>query len=365
MTTMLALRATAATEPLRLAEIPVPEPGPGDVLVKVSSAGLAPGMMAMLAMGMFKHLPTTVGHEAAGTVEAVGDAVDPALAGQRVRVHAMLSCRSCAFCRAGHEQMCTDAAMLGGAAFGTGPLELYRRYHHGGLAEYLRVPHWQVDVLPDAVSFDVAAKVHDLGTAVSVLKQTSLPLGGTLVVTAATGAMGAATIKLAPFFGAGRLVLVGRSAKRLDALRAIAGVPVDTVALEELGADWATTGGLTRRIRDLVPGGADAVVDLIPQGPATAQALTALATGGTLVHLGGNFTPLELPPAALMVNLWRLVGTRACGRTDTDQVLALLASGALHLDDLITHRFPLAEALEGIESMRNRPEPMWMSVVRP
>ena len=70
----------------------------------------------------------------------------------------------------------------------------------------------------------------------------ALPLGGTLVITAATGTMGTATIKLASFFGAGRLILVGRSAERLEAVRPLAGsLPVETVALEDLGSDWATT----------------------------------------------------------------------------------------------------------------------------
>ena len=121
--------------------------------------------------------------------------------------------------------------------------EFYARYHDGGLADYILAPHWLIDVLPDNVSFDVAAKVHDLANAVPALKLTALPLGGTLVITAATGTMGTATIKLASFFGAGRLILVGRSAERLEAVRPLAGsLPVETVA-------WRTLApiGLQRR----------------------------------------------------------------------------------------------------------------------
>ena len=366
MTVMLAARAHPGASSLQLDKIDLPKPGPHDVLIKVASAGLAPGMMALLARGAFKHLPTTAGHEAAGTVESVGAEVDSALLGQRVRVHPMLACRSCVYCRTDREQMCAESAMIGHAAFGNGSLELYARYHDGGLAEYIRVPDWLVDVLPDNVSFDVGAKVHDMANAVRALKLTALPLGGTLVVTAATGTMGTATIKLARFFGAGRLILVGRSAERLAAVRPLAGsLPVETIALEELGPDWAKTQELTRRIRALAPAGAEAVIDYIPDGPASTQALTSLAQGGTLVHMGGNSMPFTIPAVAIMVNLWRIVGTRACTRTDSDEVLRLLATGALQAEDLITHRFPLTDIVDGLTAMQQRQDPMWMGVVKP
>lgn len=366
MTAMLAARGHAGDTTVRLESIEVPKPGRDDVLVKVASAGLAPGMMILLARGAFKHLPTTLGHEVAGTVEAVGTEVDAALVGRRVRVHPMLACRSCVYCRTDREQMCVESAMIGHAAFGTGPLKLYARYHDGGFAEYIRVPHWLVDVLPDNVSFDVGAKVHDLANAVRALKSISLPLGGTLLITAATGTMGTATIKLAPFFGAARVILVGRSAERLDDLHRLAGpLQVDTVALEELDADWAQAQGLTRRIRALAPAGVDGVTDYFPEGPGSTQALAALATGGALMHMGANTTPFLLPAIAIMVNLWKIVGTRACTRTDAEEVLRLLGSGALQVDELVTHRYPLSEIGDALDSVQQRTEPMWMGVVHP
>ncbi|MFF2654217.1 zinc-binding dehydrogenase [Streptomyces sp. NPDC058045] len=222
------------------------------------------------------------------------------------------------------------------------------------------------DPLPDHVSFDVGAKVHDLANAIRALKRAELPLGATLVVTAATGTMGTATVRLARHFGVSRLVLVGRSAERLHAVRPLAGdVHTDVVALEELPSDWAQEGGLTRALRTLVPQGADAVLDFVPEGPATSQALAALATGGSLVHMGANRSPLTLPMIAVMVNCWRVVGTRACTRTDAQEALTLLARGALDAEELITHRYPLAAAGEAVAAMRDRTEPIWMAVVNP
>ncbi|MEU4894181.1 alcohol dehydrogenase catalytic domain-containing protein [Streptomyces sp. NPDC044780] len=365
-TTMLAVRAQQGSDALHLHEIDIPEPGPQDVLVKVASAGLAPGMMTLLAQGAFKNLPTTLGHEAAGTIVATGNEADTLAVGTRVRVHPNLNCRECAYCRSDRDMMCPQQALIGHAAFSDGPLPLYERYHDGGLAEYIRVPHWLVDPLPDNVSFDVGAKVHDLANAVRALKLADLPLGSTLVVTAATGTMGTATITLARHFGVARLILVGRSAERLRAVGRLAGgVATDLVALEELPATWAENGGLTRALRRLAPRGADAVLDFVPEGPATSQALAALTTGGALVHMGANPSPLTLPTAAIMVNCWRVIGTRACTRTDAQQVLALLARNTLRADELITHRYPLTEAAEAVAALRSRTEPLWMVVVNP
>ncbi|HEX2312303.1 MAG TPA: alcohol dehydrogenase catalytic domain-containing protein [Thermomonospora sp.] len=366
MTTMLAARAHRGADALRLERVPVPEPGPHDALVRVAAAGLAPGMLALLARGAFRHLPTTLGHEAAGTVTAVGEEVAGVAVGDRVRVHPNLGCGACRFCRTDREPMCADAAMIGHAAFGTGPAPLYARYHDGGLAEYVRVPARLLDRIPDRVGFDVAAKVHDLANAVRALRSVDLPLAGTLVVTAATGTMGTATVRLAPLFGAGRLVLVGRSAARLAAVRELAGpLPVETVALEELDPGWETAQGLTRRLRELLPEGADALIDYTPEGPGTAQAMAALGTGGTMLHMGGNAATLPYPMVAMMANMWRIVGNRSCTRTDATEVLSLLERGVLSADELVTHRFPLADVQEAVDALRDRSMPIWMAVVNP
>lgn len=256
--------------------------------------------------------------------------------------------------------------MIGHAAFGSGKMELYARYHNGGLAEFARAPAWLVDALPDNVNFDVGAKVHDLANAVRAFKCAAIREPGRLVITAATGTMGTASIKLARFYGARQLVLVARSRQRLEALRPLAGnLPVELLALDELGADWADNQGLTRRLREMLPEGADAILDFFPGGPGTVQAVRALALGGTLVHMGGSTAPVAIPIAEIMQKCWRIVGTRACTRSDTEDVLELLRSGRLIVDDLITHHFPLAEVNRAMQVMLDRTEPIWMAVVHP
>ncbi|GAA0510399.1 alcohol dehydrogenase catalytic domain-containing protein [Pigmentiphaga daeguensis] len=91
MKQMIAARAHASGE-LKLETVDVPVPEAGEVLVRVASAGIAPGITKLLAKGRFRHLPTTLGHEIAGTVAETGAGVDPALAGRRVRVSPNLTC---------------------------------------------------------------------------------------------------------------------------------------------------------------------------------------------------------------------------------------------------------------------------------
>lgn len=81
--------------------------------------------------------------------------------------------------------------------------------------------------------------------------------------------------------------------------------------------------------------------------------------------MGGNSTPLPQSPLALMMNMWRFIGTRACTRNDALEVLRLLETGVLTADELITHRFPLSDALGAVDAMQRRDESMWMTVVNP
>src|SRR5258705_8872531 len=117
MTVMLAARAHQGSDEISVEKIPVPQPSPIDVIVKVASAGLAPGMIHLLRMGAFKHLPTTLGHEAAGTVAAAGPEVRGIAVGGRGPGHPYLNCRACAHRPSDREMMCAQQGMLGHAAF--------------------------------------------------------------------------------------------------------------------------------------------------------------------------------------------------------------------------------------------------------
>ncbi|HYZ02623.1 MAG TPA: alcohol dehydrogenase catalytic domain-containing protein, partial [Candidatus Binatia bacterium] len=339
------------------------EPGPQDVLVQVAATGLGPGPVIWWQHGMTQPLPVTPGHEIAGTVASVGSAVDGVQTGDRVRVHANLTCRDCVLCSTDREPLCARASILGGLVFGPEGVELNAPYHDGGLAEYVRVPAWLLDPLPESLPFAVAARAHDVGVANRALKLASLEPGGVVVVLAATGAMGAATIRLAPLFGVSRVVAVGRSRSRLERVRALDPGLVEVIALEELPEGGAAQGVLAGAIRKLAPEGAQAVVDYLGDGRLAAAAALGMRNGGTVVLIGAGREPLALPTGLLMANGLRVVGSRSCTRRDAREVLELLRTGRLAIDDLVTHRMPLQDVNEAVAELTGRSEGAWLITV--
>lgn len=364
MSTMLAYRGFEGEAAPRLVETDVPQVGDADVLVRIRSAGLTAGTFTLQKAGMLKPMPMTVGHEGAGVVEAVGRDVRAVKPGDRVRIHPTMSCGRCRWCLRGVDQMCWGSAMMGFVSFGT-TVPDYPRYHNGFIAEYALAPERQVDLLPDHVSFDAGAKLHYLGNAMRNLRVADLPPGGTLGILGPTGSMGVATIKLAPVFGVRRLVLIGRSSSRMEEVKALSRIPVDIVATDALGEDWAGTGAMPRRIAQLVPEGMDAIIDYLPEGGPMWQAMSGLATGGTLVNMGGGQQPFQLPMRALVGKCWKVVGTRNHSRLDAHECLRLLADRVIDLDELITHRHPLTDIDEAVTTLNSRSESLWMSVVHP
>ena len=342
-------------------EVPDPVPGPDDVVVQVAATGLAYGNFSLLALGRIPLFPVVLGHEIAGTVASVGERVDPELVGRRVRVHPLLGCGTCEYCVSDREQMCSANSMIGQAVFGPDAMPLYSRYHRGGLAQQVLVPATNIDPLPEAIGFDLGAKVHDFANAVRALKLAALPPGSTLGITAVTGAMGTATILLARHFGVRRVVAMGRDAERLDAVRALDPDLVATVHVTAEDSPEQVVG----RVRAIEPAGMHAVVDYLPEGPGIAKAFGGIRYGGRIVHMGVNPSPFPIPMAALSISCISLVGTRNATRADALDAMRIIERDPDRYERLITHRFPLDRIGEVREMMMSRPEPMWMAVVHP
>ena len=365
MTLMKAFRALDGEKTGKLVDIEIPKVGADDVLIKVKSAGLAPGVFNLLQAGMLKNLPMTLGHEIAGEVVETGSDVDNVVVGARVRVYSNMSCGTCKYCASDREQMCDKGAIVGFAAFGDKQTKTYIDHKDGGFAEYICVPAFYVDELPKNVNYDVGAKMTDLASAMRCLKAAELPAGSTLIIIAATGSMGTSSIKLAEFFGVARLVLIGRSSERLEALRGLSKIPMDMIALDKLGDDWTEKKALAQAVARTTRGQADAILDYGAHGPDMWQALAGLATNGSFVHMGGNRAVLPVPMIGVMQNCWRIIGTRNHTRSDSDLVLKLLADGSLNVDELITHNFPLAKIEEAVSALQSRSLPIWMAVINP
>ena len=132
---------------------------------------------------------------------------------------------------------------------------------------------------------------------------------------------------MAHLLGVKRLVLVGRAADRLQKVAALASrsVAVDIIATERLAKDWVEKRGLAKAIGALLlPQGADAVIDLIPNGHDFYQVLAGLRTDGAIVHLGGNFSLVPVPAGVIMQKCWKFYGSRNHSRADALQILTWL-----------------------------------------
>lgn len=361
---MQALRVDHGDKTASLRVVDIPTIGDGDVLVQVAASHLAPDVFGLVAAGRLQPLPMTLGHKIAGVVTAVGAAVSDIQVGIRVRVDPNINCGRCTYCNTNRDALCKVNGIMG--FFSLEKSALYDRYHNGGLAEYVCAPASSIDVLADHLSFDVGAKIHDLANAAAVLRRGDFPVGSTVLITASTGGMGTAAVKMAPFFGVRRLVLVGRSGTRLEAVRALTNLECLCVATDDLAEDWQTEGDLTKRVQELIPEGVDSVIDFSPAGTDLWQVVRAVRIDGSVVFMGGNHSVLPITSREMQLHAWRILGHRNHSRQDSKLVLNLLESKVLQVDDLMTHHFKLADWEKAVAAQKHGKHSAWtLSLVPP
>lgn len=354
---MLAARVHPKKNTFVLEDVPVPEIGPGEVLVKVHAVGLSRGLISVwLFTDMIKLLPATLGHEIAGVVAATGPDVSRFRAGDRVHVYAPLGCRrpTCAACAEGNESACLSFAMIGYALFQPEGMPIYERYHDGGMAEFVRVPEANLDKLADGISFGAGCKLATAAIswkAVSVARSTAP--GGSLLVTGASGANGSLAVACAPLAGFDRVIAVAAHREPLDRL-AESFPYVTTVATEELETGWEKKGQLTQVLRE-VSGGVDAMVDFTPIGPAVAaQCLPVLNRSGRAVFMAGNPSLIEVSYLDVMTRNLCVGGCPHATRSDVRRVAQLVADRELDLDRFVTHRFGLSDVQRAMKTIMLR-----------
>jgi alcohol dehydrogenase, propanol-preferring len=324
---MRALRYHGPRRPLRLEELPTPEPGPGDVLVRVTAAGICHTelhfLSGLLDLGV---APLTLGHEIVGRVERAGAGVPDERVGERVVVFYYDGCGRCAHCLRGDENLCDRLRAE------------YGFVTDGGFAEYVRVPSRNALPLPDAVSDEAAAPIGcGVTTAVHAASLARVGLGDWVVVHG-VGAVGFGLVQVARLRGA-RVIAVGRTPAKLERARA-------------LGADVTVRAGVedvAGRVRELTGGrGADVVFELVATRETMAASLQALGKRGRLVFVGYSEDPLQVHPIQLVVN--EQVVTAAVGNTLAELRLAidLVATGRVRT--VVDRTLPLERFQEGLDA---------------
>ncbi|MEZ6104753.1 MAG: alcohol dehydrogenase catalytic domain-containing protein [Pirellulaceae bacterium] len=180
--------------------MPEPQPAPNEVLVRVQACGICGSDIHGYDGSTGRRIPPLImGHEAAGVVEQVGNAVTRFQPGDRVTFDSMVSCGSCGFCRAGHANLCDRRQVLG-VSCGE-----YRR--HGAFAELIAVPEHIVFELPESMGFEQAALVEAVSVAVHAVARTPISLGDSAVVVGA-GMIGSLVVQALKVAGAGQVIAI-------------------------------------------------------------------------------------------------------------------------------------------------------------
>src|SRR6266536_2715984 len=217
---MRAVRLTQVGKPLENADVPVPEIGPLDVLIRVAAAGICHSDVHYRAgISEIDRLPLTLGHEVAGRVEEVGSDVTHLSAGDRVCVHYLVSCGSCEFCVRGLEQFCRSGQMIG-------------KHRDGGYAEFIKVPCANAFPLPDEVSFEVGALMMcSSATALHALNKARFKPGESVAVFG-FGGLGFSALQLARALGCGQIYVVEINSAKLTSALSMGAIAIDARAAD-------------------------------------------------------------------------------------------------------------------------------------
>ncbi len=305
---------------LRLADLPVPTPGPADVLVRVAACGLNQ-LDVLQRRGVVRlpglELPHVAGMDVAGVVEAAG-ADSPVPVGARVLLDPSVPCGACPLCHEGRGGHCPNLRIIGATV-------------DGGLAEYVVAPASAAHLVPDAVDLvDAACLPTPWATAFhAVVTVGRLRAGETLLVHAAAGSVGLAAVQIAQRVGARVIATVGSPEKA---------AALTKVGVEHVAADPDGVAGLVAEVTD--GRGVDVVLEYL--GPATWTAsMAALRIGGRLVFLGnttGDQVSFSLSDA--FHRGLELLGAGGYVPSDMAAALQLFADGGTAL---VAGTFPLAD----------------------
>lgn len=320
---MRALQIAEAGQPLHQVEIPVPDPADGEVVVRVAAAGICRTDVHYRRGPHTVHrFPMTPGHEIAGTIAAVGDAVTIRSAGERVAIHYQVSCGNCDLCRRGREQFCAEGEMIG-------------RGRHGGYAEYVVVPEGNVCVVPESVDLQHAAVMMcSSATSLHAINAGRLQHGERVAVFGC-GGLGMSAIQIALARGASEVYAVDLDVAKLDTARALGALPVHGLA-----------GDVPEMLQELTNGdGIDLALELVGVPATVQQAVDVLGVGGRAVIAGIGQSTIELAPfRELVMREAEIIGVADHLGSDIPVLLDMADTGMLRLENVVTACVPLEEA---------------------
>jgi len=321
---------------VRMEELPLPEIGAGELLVKIEASGIC-GSDVMEWYRIHK-APLVLGHEIAGTIVEVGDGVEKYEVGDRVSASHHVPCNSCYYCITGHSTSCDTLHST--------------TFYPGGFSEYVRLPAINVDrgvyPFPEDLPFEEATFTEPLACVLRGQRRAGLSAGQSVVVVG-SGISGVLHMSLARAMGARCVVATDISRYRIEGAR-------------RFGADYAIHAGedVPGYLREVNDGRlADVVIVCAGSEAAITGAFNLVERGGTIL-LFAPTNPGVAIPLPFNELFWgndiTLTTTYAGDRTDHLTALELIRSGRVNVKEMITHRLPLDQTGKGFQLVASADE---------
>ncbi len=316
----------------------VPEPGPGEVLIKVGSVGICGSDIHYYQHGRIADYvvrePMILGHEAGGTVVAVGAGVDEGRIGQAVAMEPGIPCRVCRECKAGRYNLCPDVRF-----FATPPID-------GAFAEYVVLAADFAHPVPDSLSEDAAGLIEPLSVGVWACAKVAVG-AGTRVLISGAGPIGLMNVQVAKALGATEITVTDISPDRLEKAKAFGATRV-LDARTENAADLGIE--------------VDAFIDCSGAEVAVRQGIRAVRPAGHVALVGMGADEISLPVGLVQGRELTVTGTFRYANT-YPTAIALAAAGSIDLDGMVTGHFGLDDVEAALNAGRD-PNSMKV-IVRP
>jgi L-iditol 2-dehydrogenase len=320
---------------VRVEEVPVPEVGGAEVLIKVAACGIC-GTDIKKIFNAYVPPPQILGHELAGTVVAVGRGVTKWKLGDRVMSFHHIPCGKCFYCERRMFSQCQQYKTTG-LTGGFTP-------NGGGFAEYVKAMPWVAEqgivALPDDVSFEEATFIEPINTIVKAVQKARIVAGENVLIVGC-GPIGLQLLMVANLTGAKLYTSDPMAVRRAKSL-----------TLGAIESFDPTSGKLTEVVKARTGGrGADAVLVAVAHPSVVVDALAAARPGGRVLLFAANdpVTKIEFPAAAVGIDEKEILGSYSAAVDIQDSAAELVLKKKLPVMEIVTHRFPLDRIQEGLE----------------
>ncbi len=317
---------------LKIEQVDVPTPGPGEVLVEVAANGLCHTDVTYYEAKIPEKMrvyPLILGHEAAGKVVKLGEGVDKLSEGDNVLLPPVYGCGECAMCMGGLDNLCRKSSMLGGT-------------RDGAYAEYVSIPAKFAFKMDPSVDMQKACVAADaVSTTYYALKERLGIMPGDSVAVFGCGGLGLAALNVARELGAQRLYGIDVRDESLEQAAKLGAVTINSTGKEKLFKELKKESGDGIRL----------AMDCVGYGSTIAEAFNTVCTGGEVAVIGFTMDKVELRAGNFMGLQKRVGGSWGCPTHLFPEVVKLLESGGIEFDVLISKYYELDEVEQAFHDL--------------